>query len=138
MRQLTRFWNRAVMTTRWQHRIEYCCSPRPALTAVLTGSIYSIHHHFAHLLRMDFYPSRLIQTNYALLVLSVPISAFCSVLWKAGLICGAIGNRRWRWLVKSCFVCLCRKLSPVFHQALLSFCRMSADSRLGSEVSGIG
>ncbi|CAM4722174.1 unnamed protein product [Leuciscus chuanchicus] len=31
-----------------------------------------------------------------------------------------------------------RNLSPVFHQALLSFCRMSADSRLGSEVSGIG
>ncbi|XP_058620726.1 RAB11-binding protein RELCH homolog isoform X10 [Onychostoma macrolepis] len=30
-----------------------------------------------------------------------------------------------------------RKLSPVFHQALLSFCRMSADSRLGSEVSRI-
>lgn len=28
-----------------------------------------------------------------------------------------------------------RKLSPAFHQALLSFCRMSADSRLGSEVS---
>ncbi|XP_019513236.1 PREDICTED: lisH domain and HEAT repeat-containing protein KIAA1468 homolog [Hipposideros armiger] len=27
-----------------------------------------------------------------------------------------------------------RKLSPAFHQALLSFCRMSADSRLGSEV----
>ncbi|XDV47384.1 hypothetical protein PO909_017035, partial [Leuciscus waleckii] len=27
-----------------------------------------------------------------------------------------------------------RNLSPVFHQALLSFCRMSADSRLGSEV----
>ncbi|KAK2504524.1 hypothetical protein MC885_000114 [Smutsia gigantea] len=26
-----------------------------------------------------------------------------------------------------------RKLSPAFHQALLSFCRMSADSRLGSE-----
>uniref|UniRef100_A0A672P8S7 LisH domain and HEAT repeat-containing protein KIAA1468 n=1 Tax=Sinocyclocheilus grahami TaxID=75366 RepID=A0A672P8S7_SINGR len=48
-----------------------------------------------------------------------------------------IGNRRWRWIVKSCFVCLCRKLSPAFHQALLSFCRMSADSRLGSEVSRI-
>uniref|UniRef100_A0A673GU94 LisH domain and HEAT repeat-containing protein KIAA1468 homolog n=1 Tax=Sinocyclocheilus rhinocerous TaxID=307959 RepID=A0A673GU94_9TELE len=46
-----------------------------------------------------------------------------------------IGNRR--WIVKSCFVCLCRKLSPAFHQALLSFCRMSADSRLGSEVSRI-
>ncbi|KAJ8376563.1 hypothetical protein SKAU_G00071430 [Synaphobranchus kaupii] len=30
-----------------------------------------------------------------------------------------------------------RKLSPAFHQALLSFCRMSADSRLGSEVSHI-
>ncbi|XP_012819764.1 RAB11-binding protein RELCH homolog isoform X2 [Xenopus tropicalis] len=30
-----------------------------------------------------------------------------------------------------------RKLSPAFHQALLSFCRMSADSRLGSEVSQI-
>uniref|UniRef100_A0A8C3TW44 RAB11 binding and LisH domain, coiled-coil and HEAT repeat containing n=1 Tax=Catharus ustulatus TaxID=91951 RepID=A0A8C3TW44_CATUS len=30
-----------------------------------------------------------------------------------------------------------RKLSPAFHQALLSFCRMSADSRLGSEVSRI-
>ncbi|XDV47381.1 hypothetical protein PO909_017035 [Leuciscus waleckii] len=30
-----------------------------------------------------------------------------------------------------------RNLSPVFHQALLSFCRMSADSRLGSEVSRI-
>ncbi|PIO30792.1 hypothetical protein AB205_0124010 [Aquarana catesbeiana] len=28
-----------------------------------------------------------------------------------------------------------RKLSPAFHQALLSFCRMSADSRLGSEVT---
>ncbi|XP_034498103.1 RAB11-binding protein RELCH [Ailuropoda melanoleuca] len=28
-----------------------------------------------------------------------------------------------------------RKLSPAFHQALLSFCRMSADSRLGSEVN---
>uniref|UniRef100_A0A672P9D1 LisH domain and HEAT repeat-containing protein KIAA1468 n=1 Tax=Sinocyclocheilus grahami TaxID=75366 RepID=A0A672P9D1_SINGR len=42
-----------------------------------------------------------------------------------------------RWIVKSCFVCLCRKLSPAFHQALLSFCRMSADSRLGSEVSRI-
>ncbi|KAB0383558.1 hypothetical protein FD755_005475, partial [Muntiacus reevesi] len=27
------------------------------------------------------------------------------------------------------------KLSPAFHQALLSFCRMSADSHLGSEVS---
>uniref|UniRef100_A0A671N7P4 Uncharacterized protein n=1 Tax=Sinocyclocheilus anshuiensis TaxID=1608454 RepID=A0A671N7P4_9TELE len=92
---------------------------------------------FAHLLRMDFYPSRLFQTNYPLLVLTVPLSAFCSVLWKAGLICRVIGNRRWRWLVKSCFVCLCRKLSPVFHQALLSFCRMSADSRLGSEVSRI-
>uniref|UniRef100_A0A8C2DQ98 RAB11 binding and LisH domain, coiled-coil and HEAT repeat containing n=1 Tax=Cyprinus carpio TaxID=7962 RepID=A0A8C2DQ98_CYPCA len=94
-------------------------------TAVLTGTIYSIHHHFAHLLRMDFYPSRLIQTNYSLLVLTVPLSAFF------------IGNRRWRWLVKSCFVCLCRKLSPAFHQALLSFCRMSTDSRLGSEVSRI-
>uniref|UniRef100_A0A671N9X1 Uncharacterized protein n=1 Tax=Sinocyclocheilus anshuiensis TaxID=1608454 RepID=A0A671N9X1_9TELE len=80
---------------------------------------------------------RLFQTNYPLLVLTVPLSAFCSVLWKAGLICRVIGNRRWRWLVKSCFVCLCRKLSPVFHQALLSFCRMSADSRLGSEVSRI-
>uniref|UniRef100_A0A8C2IDW4 RAB11 binding and LisH domain, coiled-coil and HEAT repeat containing n=1 Tax=Cyprinus carpio TaxID=7962 RepID=A0A8C2IDW4_CYPCA len=64
-------------------------------------------------------------TNYSLLVLTVPLSAFF------------IGNRRWRWLVKSCFVCLCRKLSPAFHQALLSFCRMSADSRLGSEVSRI-
>uniref|UniRef100_A0A673HCU4 LisH domain and HEAT repeat-containing protein KIAA1468 homolog n=1 Tax=Sinocyclocheilus rhinocerous TaxID=307959 RepID=A0A673HCU4_9TELE len=92
---------------------------------------------FTHLLRMDFYPSRLIQTNYPLLVLTVPLSAFCSVLWKAGLICRVIGNRRWRWLVKSCFVCLCRKLSPAFHQALLSFCQMSADSRLGSEVSRI-
>ncbi|XP_063062743.1 RAB11-binding protein RELCH homolog isoform X3 [Engraulis encrasicolus] len=30
-----------------------------------------------------------------------------------------------------------RKLSAAFHQALLSFCRMSADSRLGSEVSRI-
>uniref|UniRef100_A0AAR2LTW8 LisH domain and HEAT repeat-containing protein KIAA1468 n=1 Tax=Pygocentrus nattereri TaxID=42514 RepID=A0AAR2LTW8_PYGNA len=30
-----------------------------------------------------------------------------------------------------------QKLSPAFHQALLSFCRMSADSRLGSEVSRI-
>ncbi|KAJ8272746.1 hypothetical protein GJAV_G00092960 [Gymnothorax javanicus] len=30
-----------------------------------------------------------------------------------------------------------RKLSPAFVQALLSFCRMSADSRLGSEVSRI-
>ncbi|XP_044521636.1 RAB11-binding protein RELCH isoform X2 [Gracilinanus agilis] len=30
-----------------------------------------------------------------------------------------------------------RNLSPAFHQALLSFCRMSADSRLGSEVSRI-
>ncbi|XP_031440200.1 RAB11-binding protein RELCH homolog isoform X3 [Clupea harengus] len=30
-----------------------------------------------------------------------------------------------------------RKLSPAFQQALLSFCRMSADSRLGSEVSRI-
>ncbi|XP_061093478.1 RAB11-binding protein RELCH homolog isoform X2 [Conger conger] len=30
-----------------------------------------------------------------------------------------------------------RKLSPAFHQALLSFCRMSADSRLGFEVSRI-
>ncbi|XP_044149056.1 RAB11-binding protein RELCH isoform X2 [Bufo gargarizans] len=30
-----------------------------------------------------------------------------------------------------------RKLSPAFLQALLSFCRMSADSRLGSEVSRI-
>ncbi|XP_060755837.1 RAB11-binding protein RELCH homolog isoform X2 [Neoarius graeffei] len=30
-----------------------------------------------------------------------------------------------------------RKLSPAFHQALLSFCRMSADSRLGLEVSRI-
>lgn len=30
-----------------------------------------------------------------------------------------------------------RKLSPAFHEALLSFCRMSADSRLGSEVSRI-
>ncbi|XP_069586729.1 RAB11-binding protein RELCH isoform X1 [Ranitomeya imitator] len=30
-----------------------------------------------------------------------------------------------------------RKLSPAFHQALLSFCRMSSDSRLGSEVSRI-
>ncbi|KAJ8413477.1 hypothetical protein AAFF_G00094730 [Aldrovandia affinis] len=30
-----------------------------------------------------------------------------------------------------------RKLSPAFHQALLSFCRMSADSRLGIEVSRI-
>uniref|UniRef100_A0A8B9LX99 LisH domain and HEAT repeat-containing protein KIAA1468 n=1 Tax=Astyanax mexicanus TaxID=7994 RepID=A0A8B9LX99_ASTMX len=29
------------------------------------------------------------------------------------------------------------QLSPAFHQALLSFCRMSADSRLGSEVSRI-
>uniref|UniRef100_A0A452TCV4 RAB11 binding and LisH domain, coiled-coil and HEAT repeat containing n=1 Tax=Ursus maritimus TaxID=29073 RepID=A0A452TCV4_URSMA len=32
---------------------------------------------------------------------------------------------------------LLKKLSPAFHQALLSFCRMSADSRLGSEVSRI-
>uniref|UniRef100_A0A671NE36 Uncharacterized protein n=1 Tax=Sinocyclocheilus anshuiensis TaxID=1608454 RepID=A0A671NE36_9TELE len=99
--------------------------------------LQSADWRFAHLLRMDFYPSRLFQTNYPLLVLTVPLSAFCSVLWKAGLICRVIGNRRWRWLVKSCFVCLCRKLSPVFHQALLSFCRMSADSRLGSEVSRI-
>ncbi|XP_069469768.1 RAB11-binding protein RELCH isoform X3 [Ambystoma mexicanum] len=30
-----------------------------------------------------------------------------------------------------------RKLSPAFHHALLSFCQMSADSRLGSEVSRI-
>ncbi|KAM3860227.1 RAB11-binding protein RELCH homolog isoform 2-T2 [Diretmus argenteus] len=30
-----------------------------------------------------------------------------------------------------------RKLSPVFQQALLSFCRMSSDSRLGAEVSRI-
>ncbi|XP_062841442.1 RAB11-binding protein RELCH homolog isoform X2 [Trichomycterus rosablanca] len=30
-----------------------------------------------------------------------------------------------------------RKLAPAFHQELLSFCRMSADSRLGSEVSRI-
>uniref|UniRef100_A0A670ZUY2 LisH domain and HEAT repeat-containing protein KIAA1468 n=1 Tax=Pseudonaja textilis TaxID=8673 RepID=A0A670ZUY2_PSETE len=30
-----------------------------------------------------------------------------------------------------------RKLSPAFHQALLSFCQMSAESRLGSEVSRI-
>ncbi|KAM8967844.1 RAB11-binding protein RELCH isoform 2-T2 [Pelodytes ibericus] len=30
-----------------------------------------------------------------------------------------------------------RKLSPAFLQALLSFCRMSADSRLGSEVARI-
>uniref|UniRef100_A0A4W4GJ97 LisH domain and HEAT repeat-containing protein KIAA1468 n=1 Tax=Electrophorus electricus TaxID=8005 RepID=A0A4W4GJ97_ELEEL len=30
-----------------------------------------------------------------------------------------------------------RKLSPAFHQALLSFCHTSADSRLGSEVSCI-
>ncbi|XP_007486914.1 RAB11-binding protein RELCH isoform X4 [Monodelphis domestica] len=30
-----------------------------------------------------------------------------------------------------------RNLSPAFHQSLLSFCRMSADSRLGSEVSRI-
>uniref|UniRef100_A0ABM5GAH0 RAB11-binding protein RELCH isoform X2 n=1 Tax=Pogona vitticeps TaxID=103695 RepID=A0ABM5GAH0_9SAUR len=30
-----------------------------------------------------------------------------------------------------------RKLSPAFHQALLSFCQMSAESRLGSEVSQI-
>ncbi|XP_043921118.1 RAB11-binding protein RELCH [Protopterus annectens] len=30
-----------------------------------------------------------------------------------------------------------RKLSSAFHQALLSFCRTSADSRLGSEVSRI-
>uniref|UniRef100_A0A8C1WWK0 LisH domain and HEAT repeat-containing protein KIAA1468 n=1 Tax=Cyprinus carpio TaxID=7962 RepID=A0A8C1WWK0_CYPCA len=112
-------------------------SPHPHRTAVLTGIIYSIHHHFAHLLRMDFYPTRLIQTNYPLLVVTVPISAFCSVMWKVGLICRVIGNWRWRWLVKSCFVCLCRKLSPAFHQALLSFCRMSADSRLGSEVSRI-
>uniref|UniRef100_A0A9J8AP70 RAB11 binding and LisH domain, coiled-coil and HEAT repeat containing n=1 Tax=Cyprinus carpio carpio TaxID=630221 RepID=A0A9J8AP70_CYPCA len=120
-----------------EHCIKHYFSPHPHRTAVLTGIIYSIHHHFAHLLRMDFYPSRLIQTNYSLLVLTVPLSAFCSALWKAGLICRVIGNRRWRWLVKSCFVCLCRKLSPAFHQALLSFCQMSADSRLGSEVSRI-
>ncbi|KAM3840319.1 RAB11-binding protein RELCH isoform 3-T3 [Vipera latastei] len=30
-----------------------------------------------------------------------------------------------------------RKLSPAFHQALLSFCQMSAETRLGSEVSRI-
>ncbi|XP_047204927.1 RAB11-binding protein RELCH homolog isoform X5 [Girardinichthys multiradiatus] len=30
-----------------------------------------------------------------------------------------------------------RKLSPAFQQALLSFCRMSSDSRLGAEVSRI-
>ncbi|KAL4657272.1 hypothetical protein GN956_G4147 [Arapaima gigas] len=30
-----------------------------------------------------------------------------------------------------------KNLSPAFHQALLSFCRTSADSRLGSEVSRI-
>ncbi|KAL4635136.1 hypothetical protein GN956_G14093 [Arapaima gigas] len=30
-----------------------------------------------------------------------------------------------------------RMLSPAFHQALLSFCRMSPDSRLGAEVSRI-
>ncbi|XP_031692207.1 RAB11-binding protein RELCH homolog isoform X7 [Oncorhynchus kisutch] len=30
-----------------------------------------------------------------------------------------------------------RKLSPAFQQALLSFCKMSADSRLGAEVSRI-
>uniref|UniRef100_A0A4W5MB62 Uncharacterized protein n=1 Tax=Hucho hucho TaxID=62062 RepID=A0A4W5MB62_9TELE len=29
-----------------------------------------------------------------------------------------------------------RKLSPAFQQALLSFCKMSADSRLGAEVRG--
>uniref|UniRef100_A0A9J7YQG8 LisH domain and HEAT repeat-containing protein KIAA1468 n=1 Tax=Cyprinus carpio carpio TaxID=630221 RepID=A0A9J7YQG8_CYPCA len=123
--------------TRWQHCIKHHYNPSPSPTAVLTGTIYSIHHHFAHLLRMDFYPTRLIQTNYPLLVVTVPISAFCSVMWKVGLICRVIGNWRWRWLVKSCFVCLCRKLSPAFHQALLSFCRMSTDSRLGSEVSRI-
>uniref|UniRef100_A0AAY4A735 LisH domain-containing protein n=1 Tax=Denticeps clupeoides TaxID=299321 RepID=A0AAY4A735_9TELE len=41
--------------------------------------------------------------------------------------------------IKSLFAVLTlhRKLSPAFHQALLSFCRMSADSRLGSEVSRI-
>uniref|UniRef100_A0A671N631 Uncharacterized protein n=1 Tax=Sinocyclocheilus anshuiensis TaxID=1608454 RepID=A0A671N631_9TELE len=112
-------------------------SPAASLLRSSSKSYCSADWRFAHLLRMDFYPSRLFQTNYPLLVLTVPLSAFCSVLWKAGLICRVIGNRRWRWLVKSCFVCLCRKLSPVFHQALLSFCRMSADSRLGSEVSRI-
>uniref|UniRef100_A0A6Q2XWN7 LisH domain-containing protein n=1 Tax=Esox lucius TaxID=8010 RepID=A0A6Q2XWN7_ESOLU len=34
-------------------------------------------------------------------------------------------------------VCVCVKLSPAFQQALLSFCKMSADSRLGAEVSRI-
>uniref|UniRef100_A0A673HGQ1 LisH domain and HEAT repeat-containing protein KIAA1468 homolog n=1 Tax=Sinocyclocheilus rhinocerous TaxID=307959 RepID=A0A673HGQ1_9TELE len=112
-------------------------SPAASLLRSSSKSYCSADWRFTHLLRMDFYPSRLIQTNYPLLVLTVPLSAFCSVLWKAGLICRVIGNRRWRWLVKSCFVCLCRKLSPAFHQALLSFCQMSADSRLGSEVSRI-
>uniref|UniRef100_A0A8C2ZYM9 LisH domain and HEAT repeat-containing protein KIAA1468 n=1 Tax=Cyclopterus lumpus TaxID=8103 RepID=A0A8C2ZYM9_CYCLU len=34
-------------------------------------------------------------------------------------------------------VCVCVKLSPAFQQALLSFCRMCSDSRLGAEVSRI-
>uniref|UniRef100_A0A673GUI4 LisH domain and HEAT repeat-containing protein KIAA1468 homolog n=1 Tax=Sinocyclocheilus rhinocerous TaxID=307959 RepID=A0A673GUI4_9TELE len=75
------------------------------------------------------------ELEYQISLLNSEKQTFCSVLWKAGLICRVIGNRR--WIVKSCFVCLCRKLSPAFHQALLSFCRMSADSRLGSEVSRI-
>uniref|UniRef100_A0A8C3T1C6 LisH domain and HEAT repeat-containing protein KIAA1468 n=1 Tax=Chelydra serpentina TaxID=8475 RepID=A0A8C3T1C6_CHESE len=43
-----------------------------------------------------------------------------------------------RFIVKTLMqVCYVLKLSPAFHQALLSFCRMSAESRLGSEVSRI-
>uniref|UniRef100_A0A3B5LD59 RAB11 binding and LisH domain, coiled-coil and HEAT repeat containing n=1 Tax=Xiphophorus couchianus TaxID=32473 RepID=A0A3B5LD59_9TELE len=35
------------------------------------------------------------------------------------------------------FSCYSRKLSPAFQQALLSFCRMCSESRLGAEVSRI-
>lgn len=37
----------------------------------------------------------------------------------------------------SLVACVRRKLSPAFLQALLSFCRMCSDSRLGAEVSAL-
>lgn len=49
-------YNVAVLATRWQHCIECHISLHTDPTAVLTGTIYSTHHHFAHLLWIDFNP----------------------------------------------------------------------------------
>uniref|UniRef100_A0A3B3XL37 LisH domain and HEAT repeat-containing protein KIAA1468 n=1 Tax=Poecilia mexicana TaxID=48701 RepID=A0A3B3XL37_9TELE len=65
------------------------------------------------------------------------VGAIAKPLFWGGELTGVVERCTIMMVSNVTFSCHSRKLSPAFQQALLSFCRMCSESRLGAEVSRI-